>query len=63
MISRVRQLAPRAHLSLRQLALCLDCDECFEVSSPTCPACGSATWTSLGPVPRTGLVCASAGAP
>jgi hypothetical protein len=47
MISRVRQLAPRAHLSLRQLALCLDCDECFEISSPTCPACGSATWTSL----------------
>jgi hypothetical protein len=47
MISRVRQLAPRAHLSLRQLALCLDCDECFDISSPTCPACGSATWTSL----------------
>ena len=47
MISRARQLAPRAHLPLRQLALCLDCDECFEISSPTCPACGSATWTSL----------------
>jgi hypothetical protein len=47
MISRARQLAPRAHLPLRQLALCLDCDECFEIGSPTCPACGSATWTSL----------------
>jgi hypothetical protein len=47
MIGRVRQLAPRAHLPLRQLALCLDCDECFEIGSPTCPACGSATWTSL----------------
>ena len=47
MISRARQLAPRAHLPLRQLALCLDCDECFEIASPTCPACGSATWTSL----------------
>ena len=47
MISRARQLAPRAHLPLRQLALCLDCDECFEIGSPMCPACGSATWTSL----------------
>ncbi len=37
----------RTHLPLRQLALCLDCDECFEIGSPTCPACGSATWTSL----------------
>jgi hypothetical protein len=34
-------------LSLRQLALCLDCDECFDISSPTCPTCGSATWTAL----------------
>ena len=47
MISRVRQPAPRTNLPLRQLALCLDCDECFEIGSPTCPACGSATWTSL----------------
>jgi hypothetical protein len=47
MIRRARQLAPRAHLPLRQLALCLDCDECFEIGFPTCPACGSATWTSL----------------
>jgi len=47
MISQVRQLAPHVHLPLRQLALCLDCDECFEISSPTCPACGSKTWTSL----------------
>ena len=47
MISRVRQLAPRAHLPLRQLALCLDCDECFGIGPETCPSCGSATWTSL----------------
>jgi len=47
MIHRRRMLAARVHLPLRQLALCLDCDECFEISSPTCPACGSATWTSL----------------
>ena len=40
-------LAVRAHLPLQQLALCLDCDECYAIGSPTCPACGSATWTSL----------------
>ena len=33
------------HLPLRKLALCLDCDECFEVGYDACPACGSATWT------------------
>src|SRR5713101_4017645 len=33
--------------STASLALALDCDECFDISSPTCPACGSATWTSL----------------
>jgi hypothetical protein len=47
MISRRRMLSTKMHLPLRQMALCLDCDECFEISSPTCPACGSATWTSL----------------
>ena len=37
-------LAAPVHLPLRQLALCLDCDECFAIGCPTCPACGSATW-------------------
>jgi hypothetical protein len=47
MTSRRRIFVAKAHLPLRQLALCLDCDECFEIGFPTCPACGSATWTSL----------------
>jgi hypothetical protein len=47
MTSRRRMFVAKAHLPLRQLALCLDCDECFEIGLPTCPACGSATWTSL----------------
>jgi hypothetical protein len=47
MINRRRLLVAKVHLPLRQLALCLDCDECFGISSPTCPACGSATWTLL----------------
>jgi len=47
MISRRRMLAAKMHLPLRQLALCLDCDECFALGCPTCPACGGATWTAL----------------
>jgi hypothetical protein len=47
MSGRVRQPAPRTHFPLRQLALCLDCDECFGIGPETCPSCGSATWTSL----------------
>jgi hypothetical protein len=47
MISQVRQQAPRVHLPLRQLALCLDCDEGFGLGPETCPSCGGATWTSL----------------
>jgi len=47
MISRGHQLAPRVHLPLRELVMCLDCDECFGIGPETCPSCGSATWTSL----------------
>jgi hypothetical protein len=46
MLNGARRIAPRMHLPLRRLALCLDCDECFEITD-ACPACGSETWTSL----------------
>jgi hypothetical protein len=48
MLGRTRPAAAPIHLPLRRLALCLDCDECFEIGTATCPACGSETWTSLG---------------
>jgi hypothetical protein len=35
------------HLPLRLLALCLDCDEGFEIINQCCPACGSKTWVPL----------------
>lgn len=35
------------HLPLRLLALCLDCDEGFEINNRSCPACGSNTWIPL----------------
>lgn len=41
-------LPPPVHaLPLARLALCLDCEACFEVGPGPCPACGSATWTPL----------------
>jgi RNA polymerase subunit RPABC4/transcription elongation factor Spt4 len=46
MLNRSRVPADGLHLPLRKLALCLDCDECFELGQATCPACGSATWTT-----------------
>ncbi len=36
-----------SHLALRRLALCLDCDACFEIGADACPACSSDTWVSL----------------
>ena len=39
--------APSVHLPLRRLALCLDCDECFDLGYGTCPVCGSSTWSPV----------------
>jgi hypothetical protein len=36
-----------AHLPLRRLALCLDCEACFEIGTSSCPACGGDTWVLL----------------
>jgi hypothetical protein len=47
MIKGSRRSTARVHLPLRRLALCLDCDVCFEIGDDPCPACGSETWTPL----------------
>jgi hypothetical protein len=52
--------APGLHLPLRNLALCLDCDECFALGYADCPACGSRTWT---PAARFLELVSEAGAP
>jgi hypothetical protein len=44
---RVNSAAPRIHIPLQRLALCLDCDVCFELGQTECPACGSQTWSPL----------------
>ena len=36
-----------SHLPLRRLALCLDCEACFEIGASSCPACGGDTWVLL----------------
>jgi hypothetical protein len=45
MLQRTQAGSTGIHLPLRNLALCLDCDECFALGGETCPACGSRTWT------------------
>lgn len=47
MIGRARKVTSGLHLPLRRSALCLDCDEVFEMGDGSCPACGSATWSTL----------------
>jgi hypothetical protein len=47
MISRARKITSGLHLPLRRAALCMDCDEVFEMTDGSCPACGSETWSSL----------------
>jgi hypothetical protein len=48
MRSRVQLTIPsRAHFPLARLALCLDCEVCFEIGPEKCPACGSETWSPL----------------
>lgn len=44
---RTARKAPVLHFPLRRLALCLDCDSCFELGPGTCPACGSGTLAPL----------------
>jgi hypothetical protein len=35
------------HVPLARLALCLDCEMCFEIGTEPCPACGGRMWASL----------------
>ena len=43
----VSTLRPNLYFPLRRLALCLDCEKCFELGAEACPACGSGTWITL----------------
>jgi hypothetical protein len=40
-------VAPRAYFPLARIALCVDCEVCFEIGPDKCPGCGSETWSPL----------------
>jgi len=46
---RSRLAAPEARLyfPLARLALCADCEVCFEIGYDACPGCGGRTWSPL----------------
>jgi hypothetical protein len=47
MRSRAQLTTPRVYIPLTRLALCADCEVCFEIGPDQCPACGSDTWSPL----------------
>ena len=44
---RPRTTTPALHLPLRRIALCLDCEACYEIGAPACFGCGGDTWAPL----------------
>src|SRR5439155_1507191 len=38
---------PRVYFPFARLALCADCEVCFEIGLEACPACGGRTWSPL----------------
>ena len=47
MRSRLRVTAARLYFPLARLALCADCEACFEIGADACPACGGRSWSPL----------------
>ena len=42
-----RSTALSLHVPLRRLALCADCEACFDIGMPSCPGCGGDSWVLL----------------
>ena len=47
MRSRLELSTARLYFPLARLALCADCEVCFEIGLDACPACGCRTWSPL----------------
>ena len=47
MISTIVRTLSRVPIPLRSLAVCVACEECFELGDPTCPSCGSDEYVPL----------------
>ena len=47
MRSRLQMSAARVYFPLARLALCADCEVCFEIGPDACPACGGTSWSPI----------------
>ena len=47
MISTMVRSLSRVPIQLRMLAVCVACEECFELGASTCPSCGSDEYVPL----------------
>jgi hypothetical protein len=47
MRSRLEASTARLYFPLARLALCADCEVCFEIGFDACPACGGRTWSPV----------------
>jgi hypothetical protein len=47
MRSRLELTTARLYFPFARLALCADCEVCFEIGLDACPACGGRTWSPL----------------
>jgi hypothetical protein len=47
MISTMVRTLSRVPMPLRSLAVCVACEECFDLGDPTCPSCGSDEYVPL----------------
>jgi len=47
MISTVVRSLSRVPIPLRSLAVCVACEECFELGETTCPSCGGDEYVPL----------------
>jgi hypothetical protein len=47
MRSRLQLTTARVYFPLARLALCADCEVCFEIGFDACPACGGRSWSPL----------------
>ena len=43
-------------LPLGRVALCLDCEVCFELGTGACPSCGSRTWVPVASFLRRSVI-------
>lgn len=55
MFAERRHFQPTLHMPLRQLAICVDCDECFDLAIGACPACSGTAWVPLARFLGSGL--------